>query len=525
MLGVMIDCSRNAVMTVDAVKDYVDLLAKMGYDTLMLYTEDTYEVNDEPYFGYMRGKYTKEEMKELDAYCQEKGMELIPCVQTLAHLNAIFKVTNTYENIRDCDDILLVDNERTFELIEHIFATLSECFTTRKVHIGMDEADKVGLGKYLKKNGYQARFDIINNYLHKVCAIAEKYGFHAMIWSDMFCQLALGSVGSYRDGGDIDAIREKAALPENVSLVHWDYYNLEYEKYANMLQLHKAFNRPIVFAGGSWTWKGFMPDNQFSIDTTRAALRACRDNDIDNIFTTMWGDDGAECSRFSILPALLFTAEAARGNEDMDDIKQKFYELTGMQWDDFMLLDSLDDLPGQDYNPSKYLIYNDPFMGLNDYRVFEKAGEYYKELGAKLAAVKVTPKYRRIFDTAIKLCEFLTVKAELGIKTRAMYKADDKAGLKKLATEDYTETIKLLEAFYETFAAQWKAENKPFGFDVQDLRIGGLLWRLKKCSQRLIAYVNGEVSMIPELEEELLEGTGRIGWNEVATPNVLSHTL
>ena len=47
MLGVMLDCSRNAVMSVDNVKKYADILSKMGYNTLMLYTEETYEVNNQ----------------------------------------------------------------------------------------------------------------------------------------------------------------------------------------------------------------------------------------------------------------------------------------------------------------------------------------------------------------------------------------------------------------------------------------------------------------------------------------------
>ena len=65
MMGVMIDCSRNAVMNVQTVKKYVKILKKMGYNTLMLYTEDTYEVNNQPYFGHLRGRYSKEELKEL----------------------------------------------------------------------------------------------------------------------------------------------------------------------------------------------------------------------------------------------------------------------------------------------------------------------------------------------------------------------------------------------------------------------------------------------------------------------------
>jgi len=48
MLGVMFDCSRNAVLTVDSVKRYANILKKMGYNTLMLYTEDTYEIDGHP---------------------------------------------------------------------------------------------------------------------------------------------------------------------------------------------------------------------------------------------------------------------------------------------------------------------------------------------------------------------------------------------------------------------------------------------------------------------------------------------
>ena len=90
-LGIMLDCSRNAVMKVDSVKRYIDIMHRLGYNTLMLYTEDTFEVDNQPYFGYLRGRYSKAEIKEIDKYALSKGIELIPCIQTLAHLNAIVR--------------------------------------------------------------------------------------------------------------------------------------------------------------------------------------------------------------------------------------------------------------------------------------------------------------------------------------------------------------------------------------------------------------------------------------------------
>ena len=87
-LGVMIDMSRNAVMNLESLKRFLVLLKKMGYNCAMLYTEDTYEVDNEPYIGYMRGRYTKDEIKEIDAFANSIGVALIPCIQTLAHMSA-----------------------------------------------------------------------------------------------------------------------------------------------------------------------------------------------------------------------------------------------------------------------------------------------------------------------------------------------------------------------------------------------------------------------------------------------------
>ena len=127
-LGVMIDMSRNAVMSLDGLKRFLPLLKKMGYKTVFLYTEDTYEVEGEPYFGYMRGRYSTAEMREIDALCESLGMEAIPCIQTLAHLSTLMKWG---EHPFDGEGVLLVDNERTYELIDRMFATLSKCFNTK----------------------------------------------------------------------------------------------------------------------------------------------------------------------------------------------------------------------------------------------------------------------------------------------------------------------------------------------------------------------------------------------------------
>ncbi|MBQ2897280.1 MAG: beta-N-acetylhexosaminidase [Clostridia bacterium] len=525
MLGVMLDCSRNAVMKPDKVKEFAQIIKKMGLNTLMLYTEDTYEIESQPYFGHLRGRYSKQELKDIDSYCQSIGIELIPCIQTLAHLKQMFKWHKIYSDVNDCDDILLIGEEKTYLLIEDMLKTLSECFTSRKIHIGMDEAYRVGTGNYAIKNGMRDKFDIINEHLHKVCDIAGKYNFEPMIWSDMFCKLAADQDGYGDQYGEVDTAKvlERAALPENVSLVYWDYYHSEYDHYDKMIKRNKLFNRKVYFAGGAWTWGGFAPYNAMSIERTDAAISACNDNEIDGVFLTVWGDNGAECNPFTILPTLMFAAEKMRGNTDMDSIKKKFYEIVGTEFDSFVLLESFDSPGGmhKDNNSaSKYLLYNDPFVGLNDCFCAESDNEFYANLAQKLSNVE-KGNHSNIFESYENLAGVLSLKAALGVKTRKAYLANDKEALKEIIKE-YDETILRLKAFHASFQSIWLEYNKPHGFDAQDLRLGGLIQRLLSCKDRLENFVSGQLPNIPELEEKVLENPSPYGWwNACVSVNIV----
>ena len=101
------------------------------------------------------------------------------------------------------------------------------------------------------------------------------------------------------------------------------------------------------------------------------------------------------------------------------------------------------------------------------------------------------------------LADVLELKADLGIKTRALYRAGDKAGLKEL-TEEYALAVKRVKAFYKLFETQWLKENKPFGFEIQDLRIGGLIQRIESCRRRILGYCAGKTAKIPELDADIL---------------------
>ncbi len=505
--GVMLDMSRNAVMKPAVVNKFVDYISSFGYNMLQLYTEDTYEVDGEPYFGYLRGGYKKEEIQEIDAHCREKGVELIPCIQTLAHLGTIFKHF-AYRGINDFADILLIDEPRTYQLIDNMFATLAENFTSRKVHIGMDEAHMVGLGKYLDKHGICNRHELLNKHLIKVVEIAKKYGFEPMMWSDMFFRMS--NHGEYYNSKPQVPKEAIEGVPD-VSLVYWDYYHKHKAEYNAMIKAHKEFNKEIWFAGGAWSWVGFVPANRYTLQTMKPAMDVCRERGVENIFFTLWGDNGKECSYFSLLPSLYYLKRYYDGVTDRKQIATEFETLTGEPFERMMHTDDPNYVGGNKdgfRNPSRYMLYNDPFFGWFDTQAKEGVDGQYKTLARRFSLyAKQSENFGYIYDVLSKLCKTLSYKYSLGVLVREAYHVRDEAALRKLVGE-FKKTEKALKKFYEAFRDLWHRENKPHGFEVQDMRLGGLMQRLKHCRERLENYLSGKEEVLPELEETLLDFWG-----------------
>lgn len=528
-LGIMIDCSRNAVMTPEKVKEFAKMISDMGYNMLQLYTEDTYEMKGEPFFGHMRGRYTQQEIKDIDAYCTSIGVELIPCIQTLAHLNQL-KQWEQYGKLFDCHDILMVGDDRVYTLIDKMFETLSKNFTSRRVNVGMDEAHFLGRGHYQDIHGYRDRVSILAEHLKKVVEIASKYGFTLMMWSDMFIRLHNG--GGYY-GENIKIPQETIdSVPEGVELIYWDYYSKDKKRYDDMLKTHLDFKNPIGFAGGLWTWTGYAPNQQFTLDVTEAAMRSVVGHPVRDIFFTMWGDDGKDCSYFTMLPLLFAASQMANGNFDRKNIAEKFEAKFGYTFEEFMNLELPNitkDESSHNHNPSKYLLFNDPFLGIWDFTVPENLAERYRNAATKLEKSINGRSYDYLFDTEKKLLDVLALKADLGVRIRKAYKSNDRAMLCSITAEDIPCLKLKLQAFAEAFRTLWLKENKAFGLEVQEQRLGGLMYRIEGCERRLLAYLAGHIPKIEELEEDSLEkyagatgeGVKFNNWKETVTTSII----
>lgn len=513
MLGAMIDVSRNGVMKTETVKDMLRKMAIMGLDTLMLYTEDTYEIPGRPYFGYMRGRYTQDELREYDQYAAKLGIEMIPCIQALAHLTQALK-WNVMRDVRDTEDILLAEHDATYEFIEEMMKAASAPVRSKRIHIGMDEAHMLGLGRYLQKNGYKPRFDIMLNHLNHVVEMAKKLGLEPMIWSDMFFRLG-SATGDYYDMKSVIPQDVPEKIPGNVELVYWDYYHYDRGFYKEWIKRHRALGTEPIFAGGCWTWTGFCTGYDRAYATTNAALSVCKEEGVKEVFTTLWYDNGAENNYYTALPALQYFAEHGYAAEvDNDKFKDRFRFCNKASCQDFEDLELLNKVPGAPsqgtVNPSKYLLWQDPILGLFDSHVAGRPlGKHYSALAEKLQENgRHNPQWDFLFDFAANLSRTLALKADIGVRMVDAYKIGDLDELGLIAQRDLPELLTRIQATRDAHRHQWFTTNKPFGWETIDIRYGGLYARVDSARWRLTEYIEGRVDSIPELEEPRLSFSG-----------------
>lgn len=518
--GVMLDCSRNSVLTMDMIKWYIRFEASLGMNTMMLYTEDTYEVEEYPYFGAYRGRYSSEELHELAVYADQFGIEMIPCIQALAHLKNTLR-WEAMAGMQDTDDILMVGESEVYRFVEACIRRATEPFLTKRVHLGMDEAWSLGLGKYLHKNGYHPKSEIMAAHLEQVAQICRKLGLEPMIWSDMYLRMSSQNNDYYDLPLDAD-LSGAVKPPADVALVYWDYYHTDENFYRQYLRMHSQLSDKVIFAGGGWVWNGVSPNLKGAKDTTEPAMRAVKEAGIREAVCTMWQDDGAETPMGAGLSSIVRFAEHGFAKEVSEEaLKEQFEFLTGTSWEACEILGEFDRPQGSAFydNPSKYLLYQDVLIGLFDEQIRNwDVKSYYEGLrdrllkaleeGMKRNCMQILQRgggyAEEVLSLYVCLADALSVKAPLGRKLHEAYEKKDRQALVALAEKEIPLAMEKIRVYRDRREALWNRESRIFGFEVLDIRIGGLLARLESAKKRVESWLNGEVDSLPELEEPRL---------------------
>lgn len=507
-LGMMWDCSRNAVAKPETVKQQICSMLLAGYNYLSLYTEETYELPDEPYFGYKRGRYSREELTDIIDFADIFDFEMVPCIQVLAHLKNLANWKPYFDHM-DIDDILLVGDERTYALIRKMLTYCKEVFHTDRINIGSDEAFRLGRGVYTDKNGYRTKHEIYLEHMQKVFAICKEVGLKPEFWADAFYD-------TDRPDEEVQAIFDGSQTP-----IYWEYSIAEKEPHIEKMRKLQGYAGKVTYAGGLWTWIGYAPDNRFTDKVTDAALDAALECGVRDILMTVWGDNGGECSVFAVLPSMWYAAGKVYPIQtDMNAILSVF---TGYTDDEWRMCDRLNHvMPQLDKlsNSVKYLLSNDYLVGLLDANIPDHAGVFYEELYPEfLKLSERKSRFSYIYRAYAAMCKVLIHKATYSKRLYTAYQAQDREAMRDMIAELQIIRKDALE-LCDVFRAYWMQENKGVGYEVMDLRLGGcLVARADTVTQVLNDYLDKKTDRIYELEEERIEYfCGQLTGDEVYAP-------
>ncbi|KXN70239.1 glycoside hydrolase family 20 protein [Conidiobolus coronatus NRRL 28638] len=556
-LGFMIDCSRNAVPNVQTVKEFLLRGSLLGFNLMMLYTEDTYPLPGRSMFGYMRGGFTKAQLQEIDDYGYNLGVEVVPCIQTLGHLAQILQWPK-FQNIRDTHDTLLCHHPETYELISEMLNSISECYRTKKIHLGMDEAYGVGEGRYkgVFGNNQRSQMELFLEHLGRVQDLCFNMGFEPMIWSDMlFClQNNTPNLNNYYDM----SMGATALHHPNLQLVYWDYYHINPKSYRFKIEQHHQAGCPNPWiAAGCWNWNRLWSALPFAIKAVRACLEGCIDpsSGVENFLLTSWGDEGNEGELTSCWPEMetdeslpncypvsnqlsfyedkylqsLF--ETVFGANLIDfTIASLLDELTYLSSD--VLPNDLDQLPIHTLfppNPSKCLLWEDPLLSFltPQYHGKRDLNVHYEQVHLALLNATSDPRYSNnsLLTLPTLLAKCLSLKCSLWAHLKGQYSSQDFQGLKNTLLHRIEPLIDYMDQLRKCHRSRWHILYKPFGWEIIECRYGGQITRLRTLRDKYDDDPQFQLNKIEELEiemEEVYMGSGTnilLDYHRVHTPS------
>ncbi len=191
--GYMLDISRGRMPKVRYIKRLIDVLADLKYNEFQLYMESfVFKYKAYPKYTADFDCLTPEDIEELDQYCADRFIDLVPNQNGFGHMATWlaedeFKhldVSGGTENTGTINPLL----PETFEFMDNLYESLLPHFRSEYVNIGLDEAR--GLGKFALEDicNEIGRENVFMDWLNKLADhLRAKYNKKVQFWSDMVC--------------------------------------------------------------------------------------------------------------------------------------------------------------------------------------------------------------------------------------------------------------------------------------------------------------------------------------------------
>lgn len=286
--GYMIDISRGKVPTLADLCHQADRLAEMKYNQVQLYVEGFSFAY--PSFAEVwkdKTPITPEEVQYFDAYCEERGIELVPNQNSLGHMYA-WLARDEYKHLSETDGsqglefmgnpmpagTLDAMDPDSLALVTSLMDDMMPYFHSDKFNVNLDEPFELGKGKNKALAEEKGEEYLYMDYLKRLHKEVAARGKHMYMWGDILANHP----------------ETFAELPEGITVLDWGYEAFTpFAEHATALQKQHV---PFILCPGTSTWTTLTGRTENMKKNLYNAAKAAIDHEGEGVLVTAWGDGG-----------------------------------------------------------------------------------------------------------------------------------------------------------------------------------------------------------------------------------------
>jgi hexosaminidase len=341
--GVMLDISRDRVPTMETLKRLIDLWSELKFNQVQLYTEHTFAYTAHQIVWEQSSPITSQEAEELDRYCCERAIELVPNQNSFGHMERWLK-HNRYSHLSDATDSYVdpwggVRHQPTtlnplhpdsLRLLSGLYDELLPHFSSNMINVGADEPLDLGQGRSREACEQRGLGRVYLEFMLKIHGNLSRRAKVMQFYGDIIVHHP-------------ELIQE---LPRDVIALNWGYEaDHPFEKEGRMFA--EAGLQFYVCPGTSaWNSLGGRWNN--ARQNILSAAREGRSAGASGLLLTDWGDNGHWQQLPVSYPAYLFATAVSWNPEAGQKIdveaclsRHIFRDHTGKAAEALMILENL----------------------------------------------------------------------------------------------------------------------------------------------------------------------------------------
>ncbi|MCP4904583.1 MAG: family 20 glycosylhydrolase [bacterium] len=272
--GIMLDVSRGKVPSRHTVEELIDLCSRLRLNVLMLYVEHTFDFRAHPEVGAGASPLDAQTILAIDTYAAERGVELIPCLQSLGHMEHVLSL-DRYAKLAESDRLWSLSPSRseTYDFLGDLYDEFLPLFRSARFNANCDEPFDLGRGQSAERFPRKSPGRLFADHVSRLRRLAGRHEKKLMIWADF----ALGHPDQ------IDRIER------DVVLMDWWYEaNFDFDR----IQKLRRSGFEVWACPGTSSWNSLFPRVANSCENITGWADAGRRHGATGLLNTDWGDFG-----------------------------------------------------------------------------------------------------------------------------------------------------------------------------------------------------------------------------------------